>query len=472
MGQVFLSEQFALGVEFTSTQSGHHWKLVNVYGPCQGEQRTTYTQWLFDLHIPQSEDWLILGDFNYIRSPENRNKPGGDIHDMFTFNDFIREQNLTELPIKGRRYTWSNMQQNPLLEQLDWFFTSINWTATFLNTTVTPLGKPVSDHTPCSVVIQTTIPRSKIFRFETYWIAHPGFMEVVSQAWNKPVRCNKQDNAASRLCQKLKAVHHALKKWSKHISRLKIAIENTNKALLELDNIADCRTLTIPEGNFKEILKKHLLRLLHYQKEHWKKCCTIRWIQFGVENSKFFQAVATERYRKNLIKTWQDSNGVEVDDHTAKEAILFEAYKNCLGSCNPQPKKFNLSKMLREDVDFDSLITPFTHEEIDAVVKDMPPDRAPGPDGFNGAFINACWPIIKHDIYLLCEEFHGGNLSLESLNYGYITLIPKTNAPATVSDFHPITLLNCCLKLITKILANRLQKIILQIVHRNQYGFL
>ena len=34
---------------------------------------------------------------------------------MFTFNDFIREQCLTELPIKGRNFTWSNMQQTPSL---------------------------------------------------------------------------------------------------------------------------------------------------------------------------------------------------------------------------------------------------------------------------------------------------------------------------------------------------------------------
>ena len=33
-------------------------------------------------------------------------------------------------------------------------------------------------------------------------------------------------------------------------------------------------------------------------------------------------------------------------------------------------------------------------------------------------------------------------------------------------------LLNCCLKVVTKILANRLQKVILKIVHKNQYGFL
>jgi hypothetical protein len=47
---------------------------------------------------------------------------------MFTFNDIIRSQNLVDLHLHGATYTWSNMQMNPLLEQLDWFLTSNNWT--------------------------------------------------------------------------------------------------------------------------------------------------------------------------------------------------------------------------------------------------------------------------------------------------------------------------------------------------------
>lgn len=53
-----------------------------------------------------------------------------------------------------------------------------------------------------------------------------------------------------------------------------------------------------------------------------------------------------------------------------------------------------------------------------------------------------------------------------------LLLIPKIHSPETASDFRPITLLNCCLKIITKLLANRLQKVILRIVHRNPYGLL
>ena len=41
-----------------------------------------------------------------------------------------------------------------------------------------------------------------------------------------------------------------------------------------------------------------------------------------------------------------------------------------------------------------------------------------------------------------------------------------------VNDFRPITLLNSSVKLITKILANRLQQSITSLVHTNQYGFI
>ena len=61
----------------------------------------------------------MLGDFNFIRSDENRNKPGGDVNEIFLFNDIIGHLGLIELPLKGRSFTWSNMQEQPLLEQLD-----------------------------------------------------------------------------------------------------------------------------------------------------------------------------------------------------------------------------------------------------------------------------------------------------------------------------------------------------------------
>ena len=200
MGTSWFVDSFAIGISFVATQSNDSWKLVNVYGPCSGQRRVDFTNWLFDLNIPGDENWLILGDFNFIRSTNNRNKPGGDAADMLLFNELIRAQSLMELPVKGRAFTWSNMQDDPLLEQLDWFFSSSCWTTSYPNTMVLPLGKPVSDHIPCMVTIESSVPRSKLFRFENFWTNHDGFMEVVASSWSKTCHA---PNAAARICKKL-----------------------------------------------------------------------------------------------------------------------------------------------------------------------------------------------------------------------------------------------------------------------------
>jgi endonuclease/exonuclease/phosphatase family metal-dependent hydrolase len=63
------------------------------------------------------------------------------------------------------------MQQDPFLEQLDWFFTSVNWTIDYLNTLVLPMAKITSDHIPCRIAIVTSIPKATIFRFENYGLS-------------------------------------------------------------------------------------------------------------------------------------------------------------------------------------------------------------------------------------------------------------------------------------------------------------
>lgn len=118
---------FGIIMNFTSTHNSQQWTLVNVYGPCQGPERDHFVHWLYHLNILVEEFWLFVGDFNLIRSLENRNLPGGDINDIFLFNEIIGHLGLLELPLKGRSFTWSDMQEIPLLEQLDWFFTSANW---------------------------------------------------------------------------------------------------------------------------------------------------------------------------------------------------------------------------------------------------------------------------------------------------------------------------------------------------------
>jgi endonuclease/exonuclease/phosphatase family metal-dependent hydrolase len=134
--------------------------------------------------MPTDIDWLLVGDFNLIRYPENRNRPGGDVQEMLLFNEAISSLGLTEIPLQGRKFTWSNKQDPPLVEKLDWFFTSVSWTISYRNTSASSLVMEPSDHVPCIIDISTDIPKGKIFSFENYWMEHECFLDVVSHGWS------------------------------------------------------------------------------------------------------------------------------------------------------------------------------------------------------------------------------------------------------------------------------------------------
>jgi hypothetical protein len=103
------------------------------------------------------------------------------------------------------------------------------------------------------------------------------------------------------------------------------------------------------------------------------------------ENAKNFQAAATKRYRNNIITSLETTDGRIISSHDEKAAILWSAYDDRMGSSS-QPQEEPIPVFH----DMDNLIEPFSQSEIDDVIKNIPSDRAPGPDGFNGCFIKSC----------------------------------------------------------------------------------
>ena len=60
-GTLLQVQQFAVVIEFVSRQNNERWTLVVVYGPCQGEARDNFVNWLYHLNIPVDENWLFWG---------------------------------------------------------------------------------------------------------------------------------------------------------------------------------------------------------------------------------------------------------------------------------------------------------------------------------------------------------------------------------------------------------------------------
>jgi hypothetical protein len=132
---------------------------------------------------------------------------------------------------------------------------------------------------------------------------------------------------------------------------------------------------------------------------------------------------------------------------------------------------FDLSNLIQERF-LQSIEVSFTREDIDMVVAKLPSNKAPEFDGFNGLFLKKCWHIIKENIYQLCFDFFEGKIDLQSINTSFITSVPKVNTPSGMNDFMPISLINCVVKVNTKLLGNRLQLVVIPLVHKNQYVFI
>jgi hypothetical protein len=324
--------------------------------------RDSFVSWLYNLVISPLENWLLVGDFNFIRSHENCNKLGGDVNDVFLFNEIIGHLGLLELPLKGGSFTWSNMQSVPLLEQLDWFFTSSNWISDYPNSVVLPLAKIGSDHVPCVVTINTNIPKSKLFRFESYWVDMPGFAECVSKSWNKPSR---KSYSSAIITDKLKGLRAELKRWQVSLSKIKMLIQKCNKVILFLDNLEEYRPLFRYEFNFWKLAHAHLDDLLLAECNYWRKRCTTRWIKQGEDNTKFFHAMASERYRKNSIAMLLDDGGNEVTDHQVMAGLLWSIFKDRMGKSEGISMQFDLDSLLSRVEGLDELTVPFDKKEMD-----------------------------------------------------------------------------------------------------------
>jgi hypothetical protein len=136
-----------------------------------------------------------------------------------------------------------------------------------------------------------------------------------------------------------------------------------------------------------------------------------------------------------------------------------------LGVSENAKMSIDLERIIQPN-DLSHLDAPFTREEIDNVIKDFSTDKAPGPDGFNGKFLKKCWQVIRGDFYKLIENFYNEKINLESINTSFITLIPKVVDPENMNDFIPISLVSPPLKIITKLMANRMPKEIIPLVFK------
>ena len=113
-----------------------------------------------------------------------------------------------------------------------------------------------------------------------------------------------------------------------------------------------------------------------------------------------------------------------------------------------------------------------TETEALNALKDFSANKTPGTDGLSVEFLKYFWPELKNTIVdSFNYAFHKGSRSI-SQRRGIISLIPKKNKDKTIlENLRPISLLNVDYKILTKVLAKRLEKVLPKLMNADQTGY-
>ncbi|OAY69027.1 LINE-1 retrotransposable element ORF2 protein [Ananas comosus] len=124
------------------------------------------------------------------------------------------------------------------------------------------------------------------------------------------------------------------------------------------------------------------------------------------------------------------------------------------------------------DFNLAHLTRPFSVEKIKTGVFQLVRDKAPGPDGFLLSFYQTFWETLKKDIVSIFHEKFDGKLDTGPFDYTFICLVPKREGARRATDFRPISLLNGIHKIISKVLTNRLELVMCDLIGSSQSAFL
>ncbi|CAO2178496.1 unnamed protein product [Urochloa humidicola] len=166
--------------------------------------------------------------------------------------------------------------------------------------------------------------------------------------------------------------------------------------------------------------------------------------------------------------------GVLVSAHDAKTNALTAHLRGLLSAVPRPPATPAIARLYTNSrvTSPELLVSPFTHDEARAAVRAMNRNSSPGPDGFGPGFYMAAWDTVSPDILRLTAAFHAGQADLERLNRACVVMLPKHATATKASDYRPICLQNCSLKIIAKMLTTRLQREIPALIDIDQTGFI
>ncbi|WMV14449.1 hypothetical protein MTR67_007834 [Solanum verrucosum] len=234
-----------------------------------------------------------------------------------------------------------------------------------------------------------------------------------------------------------------------------------DQRILEEEEIVSKLALT---AEFEEVAKK--------EETAWRQRSRAVWLKQGDRNTSFFHKTANAHRRVNTIDKIKVRDELLTEPAEIQKEIT-EYYEKLYAETEDwRPDLEMIGCPTIDEDDNNQLMAPFEAQEILEGIKACAGDKAPGPDGFSMAFFSQCWEVIKKEVVAAVQNFHEEGVFEKSINATFVTLIPKKTGAVELNDFRPISLVGGVYKIIAKLLAERLKKVIHKLVDRQQMAFI
>lgn len=307
------------------------------------------------------------------------------------------------------------------------------------------------------------------------WVMHDGFLGMVSDSWCAPVGVS---NPIRRVMLKLKRLKLCLREWNLNIFRnTDIQIADLEASLARVQ--ADISSGEVSDGLLLEeiSLQADLSEKLDRKNNYLHQRSRINWLKDGDRNTKFFHHSLRMRRASSGISTLMVDGEICTDEeHIASHIVDF--YKNLFApSVGVQPDLEGIVNLIDGNKKVtrahkDCLTACPDENETRKAVFDIDADSSPGPNGYTGKFFQVAWEVIYEDIVAAVKYFFIHSCMPPGLNSSWVALLPKIEAPSSIVDYRPIVMSNFLFKIISKIIASRLNGVVNSLISFNQFGFI
>ena len=304
------------------------------------------------------------------------------------------------------------------------------------------------------------------------------FLPLVSEFWSTTPRLFHSTSALFRFSKKLKNLKPLIRELGKmKLGNLTKKAKEAHEVLCEKQK----NTLSIPsEVSIQEeaVAYERWIYVASLEEDFLKQRAKLHWLDVGDQNNKTFHNAIKSRQAQNTIREIRCQNGSTV---TQQQDIKEEAVRFFSEFLNQIPEDYSGATMeeLRELIGFQCSVEEcnlleeeVTGEEITKVLFAMPANKSPGPDGYPSELFKTAWSIISQDFIISVQSVFRYGFLPKGVNSTILALVPKKSDSLEMRDFRPIACCNVIYKVVSKIIANRLKRILPRIISANQSAFI